>query len=46
MSKEKYNQIIDEAYENYFNNFLGYDDVPTKEVFVFEEIIYTLQKER
>ena len=31
-----YNQIIDEAYENYFNNFLGYDDVPTKEVFVFE----------
>ena len=36
MSKEKYNQIIDEAYENYFNNFLGYDDVPTKEVFVFE----------
>lgn len=36
MSKDRYNQIIDEAYEDYRNHFLGYDDVPTKDVFVFE----------
>jgi len=30
------NHIIDEAYEHYRNHFLGYDDVPTKDVFVFE----------
>jgi hypothetical protein len=36
MNKEIYNQIIDEAYEDYCNHFLGYDDVPTKDVFVFD----------
>jgi len=36
MNGEKYKHIIDEAYENYRNHFLGYDDVPTKDVFVFE----------
>lgn len=30
MSKDRYNQIIDEAYEDYRNHFLGYDDVPQK----------------
>jgi hypothetical protein len=29
-------QIIDEAYDNYCNHFLGYDDTHVKEVFVFE----------
>jgi hypothetical protein len=29
-------QIIDEAYDNYCNHFFGYDDIPVKEVFVFE----------
>lgn len=36
MSIERLNQVIDVAYEHYRNHFLGYDDVPTKDVFVFE----------
>jgi len=35
MNKEEYHLIIDEAYDKYFSHFLGYDDVPPKEVFVF-----------
>jgi len=36
MSKETYQKIFDEAYENYSDNFLGYDDIPIKEVFILE----------
>jgi len=29
-------KLLDEAYDNYHNYFLGCDDIPTKELFVFE----------
>ena len=36
MNKEKYNQIIDEIYNKYTTKYMGYDDVPSKELFLFE----------
>ena len=36
MSKERYNQIIDEVYNKYTIKYMGYDDVPSKELFLFE----------
>ena len=36
MNKEKYNEIIDEVYEKYTTKYVGYDDVPSKELFLFE----------
>ena len=36
MSKERYNQIIDEVYNKYTTKYMGYDDVPSKELFLFE----------
>lgn len=36
MNKEKYNQIIDEVYDRYLTKYLGYEDVPKKEVFIHE----------
>ena len=36
MNKEKYNQIIDEVYNKYLTKYVGYDDVPSKELFLFE----------
>ena len=36
MNKQKYNQIIDEVYNKYTTKYMGYDDVPSKELFLFE----------
>ena len=36
MNKEKYNQIIDEVYNKYLTKYVGYDDVPSKKLFLFE----------
>jgi hypothetical protein len=36
MNKEKYNEIIDEVYDKYTTKYMGYDDVPSKELFLFE----------
>jgi hypothetical protein len=31
-----YNQIIDEVYNKYLTRYMGYEDVPSKELFLFE----------
>ena len=31
-----YNQIIDEVYNKYLTKYMGYEDVPSKELFLFE----------
>jgi hypothetical protein len=36
MNKERYNQIIDEVYDKYLTKYVGYDDVPSKELILFE----------
>ena len=36
MNNERYNQIIDEVYNKYTTKYMGYDDVPSKELFLFE----------
>ena len=36
MNNENYNHIIDKAYDDYMSEYLGHEDVPTKEVFVHE----------
>ena len=36
MNKQRYNQIIDEVYNKYLTKYVGYDDVPSKELFLFE----------
>ena len=36
MNKERYNQIIDEVYNKYLTKYMGYEDVPSKELFLFE----------
>jgi hypothetical protein len=36
ITKERSNQIIDEVYNKYTNKYVGYDDVPSKELFIFE----------
>jgi hypothetical protein len=35
MNKEQ-EELLAKAYENYQNYFLGYDDIPIKEVFILE----------
>lgn len=36
MNKETYQTIIDAAYSDYTDNFIGYEDVPPKEWFIEE----------
>jgi hypothetical protein len=36
MNKERYHQIIDEVYNKYTTKYMGYDDVPSKKLFLFE----------
>ena len=36
MTKERINQIIDEVYNKYLTRYMGYEDVPSKELFLFE----------
>ena len=36
MNKQRYNQIIDKVYNKYLTKYVGYDDVPSKELFLFE----------
>ena len=36
MDKQRYNQIIDEVYNKYLTRYMGYEDVPSKELFLFE----------
>jgi hypothetical protein len=36
ITKERSNQIIDEVYNKYTKKYVGYDDVPSKELFLFE----------
>ena len=36
MNKKRFKQIIDEVYNKYLTKYVGYDDVPSKELFLFE----------
>ena len=36
MSKEIFSQIIVEVYEKYSKKYMGYEDVPSKDLFLFE----------
>jgi hypothetical protein len=36
ITKERSNQIIDEVYNKYTKKYVGYDDVPSKDLFIFE----------
>lgn len=36
MNKQRYNQIIDKVYNKYLTKYVGYDDVPPKELFLYE----------
>ena len=36
MNNEKYKQIIDEVYKKYTDKYVGYEDIPIKEVFIYE----------
>ena len=36
MNNEKMNQIIDEVYKKYTDKYIGYGDVPIKELFIHE----------
>jgi hypothetical protein len=36
ITKERSNQIIDEVYNKYTKKYVGYDDAPSKELFIFE----------
>ena len=36
MSKERFSQIIDEVYQKYTTKYMGYEDVPSKDLFLFE----------
>ena len=36
ITKERFNQIIDEVYNKYLTKYMGYDDVPSKELFLYE----------
>jgi hypothetical protein len=36
MNKERFNQIVDEVYNKYLTKYVGYDDIPSKELFLFE----------
>lgn len=36
MSKERFSQIIDDVYQKYTTKYMGYEDVPSKDLFLFE----------
>jgi len=36
MSKERFSQIIDDVYQKYTTKYMGYEDVPSKNLFLFE----------
>ena len=36
ITKERFNQIIDEVYNKYLTKYVGYDDVPSKKLFLYE----------
>lgn len=36
MSKERFSQIIDDVYEKYTTKYMGYEDIPSKDLFLFE----------
>lgn len=36
MNNKNYEQIIDDVYKKYTDKYVGYDDTPTKELFVYE----------
>jgi hypothetical protein len=36
MNKDRFNQIIDEVYEKYTIKYMGHEDVPSKDLFLFE----------
>ena len=36
ITKERSNQIIDEVYNKYTNKYVGYEDIPSKDLFIFE----------
>jgi hypothetical protein len=36
MNKDRFSQIIDEVYENYTTKYMGHEDVPSKDLFLFE----------
>lgn len=36
MNKDRFNQIIDEVYANYVTKYVGHEDIPSKDLFLFE----------
>jgi hypothetical protein len=36
ITKGRSNQIIDEVYNKYMNKYVGYEDIPSKDLFIFE----------
>jgi hypothetical protein len=36
MNKERFSQIIDEVYQKYTTKYMGHEDIPSKDLFLFE----------
>jgi hypothetical protein len=36
MNKERFSQIVDEVYQKYTTKYMGYEDIPSKDLFLFE----------
>jgi hypothetical protein len=36
MNKDRFNQIIDEVYQKYTTKYMGHEDIPSKDLFLFE----------
>jgi hypothetical protein len=36
MNKERFSQIVDEVYANYVAKYVGHEDIPSKDLFLFE----------
>jgi hypothetical protein len=36
MSKERFSQIIDDVYQKYTTKYMGHEDIPSKDLFLFE----------
>jgi hypothetical protein len=36
MNKERFSQIVDEVYQKYTTKYMGHEDIPSKDLFLFE----------
>jgi hypothetical protein len=36
MNKERFSQIVDEVYQKYTIKYMGHEDIPSKDLFLFE----------